>query len=469
MVKLKWITIVTIAFLSMNISVAAMFDDTQDHWGEEYIFWATFDYSIFTGYPDGTFRPDNQITRAEFISILNKLLLLANEPYPQNTSASIRYIDFDSEHWAYSHVLSFYQRSKGASHNEIDLKQVFSGPRLKPDMEITRYEAALLSASIATPALNKEMQAPTELSDIDLQHPKNKHIQNLVTRNIITGFPDGSFRPEKPITRAEAASLTKKIFEDLSYVKEDYLVPLPMIENRTPNYPIFTMVAEIYDLNNTKGHRRFVDAVTSLEYIDIIGFIPYEERNLYDTDPIKTLWELVDSGYSNTIGTHYYLVKKDESLTLQQKKNLTNEAIQQYLSLSEGYIDGIIDFMEISKTYADASLFEMAAKKINESSLQKKEKLRMIDLLSEHYLDQNSLDKAFDIYWNLLETTDDFEVLIKTVQNIAYISNNGNNINESIKILEKTNDIIQLKALTENEKEELIYLIDAIHKQLLVR
>ncbi|SDY85474.1 S-layer homology domain-containing protein [Tindallia californiensis] len=469
MVKVKWIAISVIIFLSTNITVVAMFDDTQDHWGEEYIFWATFDYSIFTGYPDGTFRPDNQITRAEFISILNKLLLLANEPYPQITSASIRYIDFDSEHWAYSHVLSFYQRAKGASHNEIDLKQVFSGPRLKPNKEITRYEAALISASITTPSLNKEMQTPTKLWDIDLQNPKNKQIQNLVTRDIITGFPDGSFRPEKPITRAEAASLAKKIFEDLSYVKEDYLVPLPMIENQRPNYPIFTMVAEIYDLNNTKGHRRFVDAVTSLEYIDIIGFIPYEERNLYDTDPIKTLWELVDSGYSNKIGTHYYLIRKDESLTLQQKKKLTNEAIQQYLSLSERYIDGIIDFMEISKTYADTGLFEMAAQKLQESTLQKKENLRMADLLSEHYIDKNNLEKAFNIYWSLLEETNDFDILIKTVQNIAYISNKSNNINESIKILEKTNDALQLKTLTENEKEELVYLIDAIHKQLLLQ
>ena len=52
---------------------AAQFTDTADHWAAEYIERAV-DYGFVNGYSDGTFRPDDPITRAEFTKIVNSVL-----------------------------------------------------------------------------------------------------------------------------------------------------------------------------------------------------------------------------------------------------------------------------------------------------------------------------------------------------------------------------------------------------------
>lgn len=50
-------------------TAAVTFSDTQGHWAENYIY-QTAGVGLIHGYPDGTFRPDQTITRAEFITIL---------------------------------------------------------------------------------------------------------------------------------------------------------------------------------------------------------------------------------------------------------------------------------------------------------------------------------------------------------------------------------------------------------------
>ncbi len=448
------------------ISAHGIFSDTRDHWADDHIFWATFDYPVFSGYPDGTFRPENSITRAEYLTMINKLLALANDPYQQKTTERISYRDLYENHWAYSHIQAAHQSIEGATHNDISLTEVFSGPLFEPEKRISRYEAALASHAILSPETDQRDSQLNNLWDLDESDPNSQYIQELETRGIISGFPDGSFRPEAPITRAEAAALSRKIFEDLEYLKENFLTPIPLIEMDFSGYPVFSMATMD---ESTDNHRRFIDAVTSLEYISIVGFIPYEERALYDPNPIETLWELKEGGYQNELGISYYLIKYDDSLSQQEKRELANDAINAYLLLPVEQVDGMSAFFKITKDISNPDLFQQGAERYLEAVSDEEKMLRTINLLAEHYQRQNLWDSAENIYHKAIRQTNEVGIIKNAMQNLAYTSLQHRSTEDTIQLMNDLRMSILDATTTSGDWEALHFKLEAIQKQLLLQ
>ena len=77
--------------------------DISGHWGEEYIIIGVSNGYI-SGYPDGTFRPDNPITRAEVVSVLNRLLYRGIE-IEDIPGWAPSFWDLDESHWAYADIM----------------------------------------------------------------------------------------------------------------------------------------------------------------------------------------------------------------------------------------------------------------------------------------------------------------------------------------------------------------------------
>ena len=66
---------IVLTILLLPTSALAMFFDSAGHWAENAIDrW--FEYEVVSGYEDGSFRPETEITRAEMAAILARLLLL---------------------------------------------------------------------------------------------------------------------------------------------------------------------------------------------------------------------------------------------------------------------------------------------------------------------------------------------------------------------------------------------------------
>jgi hypothetical protein len=89
-------------FSSLDLS-AVYFSDIGGHWAEGYIKIVAA-YSVVSGYTDNTFKPDQMVTRAEFVSIMNRLLLRTT-----NYRFSIElneYVDLDPSHWAYDDIMN---------------------------------------------------------------------------------------------------------------------------------------------------------------------------------------------------------------------------------------------------------------------------------------------------------------------------------------------------------------------------
>lgn len=85
--------------LEKNIAPKTKLSDISGHWAQQYIE-AFVDASYVYGYPDGSFRPEDNITRAEVVAIINRVINKADK-----TLAEPVFEDLSSEHWAYDAIM----------------------------------------------------------------------------------------------------------------------------------------------------------------------------------------------------------------------------------------------------------------------------------------------------------------------------------------------------------------------------
>jgi len=162
--------------------------DTNGHWAESTINkWTASGY--ISGYPDGTFKPNNAISRAEFVT-------LANKAFSYNVPTSISFKDLEPSHWAYSEI----QKGVSAGYIKGDAAGTF-----RPGAAVTRQEAAVMMAQI------KQLQQNTNsaLSYTDYNYIANwakPYVGAVSNVKIMQGFPNGAFRPQTSMTRAEAVT-----------------------------------------------------------------------------------------------------------------------------------------------------------------------------------------------------------------------------------------------------------------------
>ena len=109
----------------------ALPQDAAGHWAEEKISYY-LDKGVITGYGDGSFRPDNHITRAEFLTVINKFFFLT-EP------TEISFVDVPANAWYKLQI-------------QIAVKEGYitgySDGSIKPESFITRQEAASIIAKL---------------------------------------------------------------------------------------------------------------------------------------------------------------------------------------------------------------------------------------------------------------------------------------------------------------------------------
>lgn len=172
--------------------IAPLMSDIGQHWAK-----ATIELlvgqGIISGYTDGTFKPEQTITRAEFASLLVKALKL------EETGSGKVFSD-TSSHWAKDTiaVTESYGIVSGYDENTFG-----------PNDLITREQAAVIIARAAQ----------LEAAAGELNFTDSKAISPWATPGVaaafksgfISGYPDGSFRPQGNTTRAEAAVIIGKL------------------------------------------------------------------------------------------------------------------------------------------------------------------------------------------------------------------------------------------------------------------
>lgn len=182
---------------------AAGFNDIKGHWSEGYVS-RLVDDNIINGYPDGTFRPDGTITRAEFIAILYKSAGYGkvgghafNDAFNHwsdgiATAAVAAGILEMGDYWNRDEELYFFQ----------------------PDREISRQEmAVLIVRAMNISAETKDAGKPDYSDSGQIEVGDEGFVKLASDMGIITGYPDGSFGPGRKATRGEACVMINRMLD----------------------------------------------------------------------------------------------------------------------------------------------------------------------------------------------------------------------------------------------------------------
>lgn len=169
---------------------AVYLTDVKDHWATQEIE-KLMALGYVEGYPDGKFRPDNGITRAEFIKLLTLALKLE-----QKTGKV--YADTES-HWAKDYI---------AIANAYGIAGGYNDATFAPDEPLTREQMAVMIANALELPLTVEEPG---FNDMALVSDWAKSAILAAKKNgIILGYPDMEFKPSAGATRAEAVNIIVK-------------------------------------------------------------------------------------------------------------------------------------------------------------------------------------------------------------------------------------------------------------------
>ena len=149
-----------------------------------------------TGYSDGTFRPNNQITRAEFCAIMDKVLNVTTFT-PQTPT----FTDVNTGDW-------FYQAVEEAVYAGI--AKGYNDGTFRPNSPISRQEIAcvLVQALGKSQLANSNANAATTFGDDNgIAWWSRGYIYVALQQSIVSGYTDNSFDPGRDATRAEACAM----------------------------------------------------------------------------------------------------------------------------------------------------------------------------------------------------------------------------------------------------------------------
>ncbi len=174
------------------------FPDTYTHWARDYIEFLA-ERGVISGYEDGTFRPDDNITKAEI------LMMAARAVKESKGEFEMPFTDVPDWLSPYVSNMYFYNNTK-----EI-LKNIrVSETELGAKNNATRLETAYIAGKYNRASDEMPKYAKLNFTDAD-KIPE--WAQTGVYFSGVRGYEDGSFRPDNSVTRAEAAVIIKELYE----------------------------------------------------------------------------------------------------------------------------------------------------------------------------------------------------------------------------------------------------------------
>jgi len=252
---LSFVLSICMIFTIIPISAyAAEITDISNHWGQDTIQnWV--DQELIQGYPDGSFKPDNNITRAEFIVMVNKV-------FGFTVTAPVSYTDVNVGAWYYNSI----EIAVAAGYING-----YPDGTMRPENFITREEVATVLMSMNK--LTGNNSAADVFKDaVNFTWSKGA-IGAVFQAKLMEGYPDGSFGNRNFIKRGEALVALDKTLE---YVM-DQTTPegFPV----TPIIPLKPAVTRDDNKNTVSG------MLDTMEYkLDSGNWTPYVLSTFEDLD-----------------------------------------------------------------------------------------------------------------------------------------------------------------------------------------
>ena len=154
-------------------------------------------FAYIVGYGNGEVRPQNNITRAEVATIFFRLL--TDDVRAENLTKTNRYSDVAATSWYNTAVSTL---------SSMGIITGYPDGTFRPNAAITRAEFAAIAARFD----NDGDKTAAKFSDIATHWAKDE-ISIAYNNGWITGYPDGTFGPQRSITRAETATMINRVID----------------------------------------------------------------------------------------------------------------------------------------------------------------------------------------------------------------------------------------------------------------
>lgn len=193
------------------------FTDIENNWAQSYII-DLYKKGILSGMSDRRFGPDESLTRAEAAALFVKMLGLQDETGTETFSDT-------KGHWAEKQI---------SVARKYGIFKGYNGNLFYPDKGITREEFAVICDKVLFNAETVDFSQKI-YSDVsaDANIWSNNSIIVLSMNNILGGYPDGTFRPLKTISRAETARVTAAMLD----YSGGFTITPDNVQNPTPVEP----------------------------------------------------------------------------------------------------------------------------------------------------------------------------------------------------------------------------------------
>jgi uncharacterized repeat protein (TIGR02543 family) len=261
-------------------AVFALENDYEDNWAKNEIMYMK-NRGIVSGYPDGSFKPANNMSKAEFYKVINRIMGFSR-------MSEISFNDVITDNWYYDEV------AKGVAAGYI-----IPAESLDADKNISRGEVARIIGIVFS--IEGDKQEANNFTDSNtIPEQLKAAIGGLKKNGYINGYPDGSFRVAAEITRAEVVKMLCNIAGEI--INEKGTVTKNVDKNLV--------------VNTTGVTLKEIEIGGNLYLAEGIG----EGEVSLDKVKVKNL-TLVNGGGANSVN-----IKNSElkSLLLDKKQNLLN-------------------------------------------------------------------------------------------------------------------------------------------------
>ena len=186
-------------------------------------------FAYIVGYGNGEVRPQNNITRAEVATIFFRLL--TDDVRDENLTKTNRYSDVAATSWYNTAVSTL---------SSMGIITGYPDGTFRPNAAITRAEFAAIAARFD----NDGDKTAAKFSDI-ASHWAKDEISIAYNNGWITGYPNGTFGPQRDITRAETMTLVNRVLNRLPETEEDLLPNMTVwTDNANPKAWYYLAVQE---------------------------------------------------------------------------------------------------------------------------------------------------------------------------------------------------------------------------------
>lgn len=185
-------------------------------------------FAYIIGYADGTVHPNANISRAEVATIFFRLL--DEDVRDENLTRKNRFEDVSADAW-YNIAVSTMAK--------LGIVKGRSQAHFEPDAPITRAEFAAICARFDT-STDRAAHSFTDISG----HWAEAEIERAAALGWITGYADGTFRPNQNITRAEAMTIINRVLNRLPENEDDLLDGMNVWTDNQPGTWYYLAVQE---------------------------------------------------------------------------------------------------------------------------------------------------------------------------------------------------------------------------------